>query len=138
MEEPAEQVLRLLGQLCFLERALHQRHPAIAGPLIELERHMPHPQPRVAPLLDISLRSAEAADEKVLQPLFRASQIIGRIHRAENVVARHLGVKRPDQPLEAVFTNLLVDLSLGNHRYPSMITRWTMHRRAPSSWRWSG
>ena len=74
MEEPAQQVFRFLGQLCLIERAIHQLDPAIAGALIELERHVAHAQARVAALLDITLWAAETADQKIPQPFFRAVQ----------------------------------------------------------------
>ena len=72
---------------------------------------MPHPQPRVAALLDIALRSAETAHQELFQPVFSARKVVRRIHRSEDVVGRHMRVKRSDQPLEALFPNLRVDIS---------------------------
>ena len=111
MEELPQQFLGFLRQLGLVERAIHQLHPAIAGALIELERHVPHPQARVAALLDVALRSAEAAHQEIAQPLLGARKVVRRIHRSEDVVGGHLRVKRPDQPLKALFANLRVDLA---------------------------
>ena len=66
----------------------------------------------MAALLDVSLWPAESADQEFLQPLFRARQIVGRIHRPEDVVARHLRVERPNQPCEAFLADLPVNLTL--------------------------
>src|SRR5687767_8159357 len=101
-----------------------------------------HAQPRVAALFFVAPRAAEAADEKITQALLGAGQVVFRIHLAENVVARHLRVKRRDQSLEAVFANTRVDVAFRQHfnhvSLNHMIHGWTTKpRRARSSWRWS-
>lgn len=74
----------------------------------------------MAALLDITRRTAEAADEKIPQPLLGALQIVRRIHRAEHVITRHLCIKRADEPLEAFFANARVDLFLTQIHNSSM------------------
>jgi len=64
-----------------------------------------HPEARVAALLDVALRAAEAADQKVTQPLLGGGEIASRIHRAEDLVAGDLPVERRDEALEAVFAD---------------------------------
>ena len=107
-------------QLRLLQRAFHQRHPPIAGLLIDGEWHVPHPQARMAALLDVARRSAEAADQKIAQPLFRGRQVIRRIHRSEHIVRWHLRIKGADQPSEPVFPNPFVDLFFRQIHNPSM------------------
>ena len=111
MEELAQQVSRLLGQLRLVKRAIHQLNPTVSCALIELERQVPHPQARVAALLDVSLWPAEASHQEVLQPLFRSSQVISWVHRPEDVVGRHLSVKSRNEPGKAVLANLTVNLT---------------------------
>ena len=40
---------------------------------------MSHPEPRMAALLDVVLRTAEAKDQEITQALFRTGEIILRI-----------------------------------------------------------
>lgn len=93
-----------------LQRSFHQRHPTVPGLLIDGKRHVAHPQARMAALLDVARRSAEAADQKVAQPFFGAGQVVGRVHRAEHLVRRDLRVERADQAGKPVFPNPFVDL----------------------------
>ena len=72
---------------------------------------MAHAQPRVAALLHVALRTAEAADQELPQPFLCAVQIVFGIHRPENLVTGHLRVERADQSRKAVFADLLVDLT---------------------------
>ena len=44
-------------------------------------------------LLDVSLGTAEPVDQKIPQALFRAGQILGRIHRPEHIVFGDPGVE---------------------------------------------
>ena len=59
----------------------------------------------MATLLDVALRAAEAADEKVTQPLLGAGEIVRRIHPAEDVVARHLSIERRDEVCESLLAD---------------------------------
>ena len=92
------------------EGAVHQLHPAIPCLLINRERHVPHPQARMSPLLDVSRWTAKPAHEKITQPLLRAGKIMRRVHRPENVVVRHLCIKRTHQPGKPVLADAFVDL----------------------------
>ena len=119
MEESSQEIFGFFGQLRFIKCLVHQLHPSIARALIELERHVPHAQARMAALLDVSLRPAKAADQEILQPLFSALQIRFRVHRAKNVVAGNLPVKPRDEALEAFLADLRVDIAVRNHRCSS-------------------
>ena len=86
---------------------LKQLSLALAGGGVHRKGHMAHPQTWMAALLDVSLRSAEPADEEVAQPLLGAREIVRRVHDSENVVARHLAIKaamrrvNPSSPMTA-------------------------------------
>lgn len=72
------------------------------------------------PLLDVARRPAEATDEEITQPLLGAREVVGRIHRSEDVVARNLCVKRADQTLETLLANAFIDLFVGQIHNSSM------------------
>ena len=86
-------------------------HRLIAGPLIELERHVPHAQARVPALLNVSLRPPKPADQEISQPFLGAVKVLGRIHWSEDVVGGHFRVKRRHQPGKAFLANLPVNLT---------------------------
>ena len=67
----------------------------------------------MAALLDVPRRPAEATDQEVAQPFFGTSQLVGGIHRSENVIVRHLRIKRAHESGEAVLANARIDLILG-------------------------
>ena len=93
MEELAQDELGISGQRGLIERAIHERHPTIAGALVEPERVMPHPQSRMAARFLVSRRAAEAADQEFAQPMLGARQVVFRIHRPEHIVSRHLRIE---------------------------------------------
>jgi hypothetical protein len=62
-------------------------------------------------LFHVSLRAAKAADQEVLQPLFGSGQVVGGVHRPENVVTRYLSIERGDETCEAVLADLSVNLT---------------------------
>ena len=93
------------GQRCFIKRSGHERDPPIAGALIDRERRVPGAQARVPALLDVSLRTTEAADQKLAQPGLGARKIFGRIHRSQDVIVRHLSIERVHQTCETVFAD---------------------------------
>ena len=105
MEEFAQHQLGVRGERSVIERAVHQRHPAIAGALVQSKRVMPHPQSRVTARFLVTRRSAEAADQKLPQPKLGARQVVFRIHRPKHIVLGHLGVERRHQSGEAVFAD---------------------------------
>lgn len=94
MKKLSENDLRVRGKCGLIERAIHQRHPAIAGALVEAERVMPHAQPGMAPRFLVTRRAAKTADQELPQAMLGARQVVFRIHRPEHIVARHLRVKR--------------------------------------------
>jgi len=73
---------------------MHQLNPAVAGALANREGRVAHPQARMPALLDVQGRSAEAINQEIPQPLFRARKIVCGIHRAEHVILRNLPVER--------------------------------------------
>ena len=70
---------------------------------------MAHPQARVAALLDVALRPAEAAHEEIAQPLLGAGEIVLGIHRPQDVVGGDLAVEESDEALEPVLADGGVD-----------------------------
>ncbi len=52
-------------------------------------------------LFHVNLRAPETSDQEIPQPLFRAFQIMRRIHRPQDVVGRNLAVKRVSQALKS-------------------------------------
>jgi hypothetical protein len=44
-------------------------------------------------LFDVDLRTAEAADQKIAEPLLRSFQVVRRIHGPEHVVAWNLAIE---------------------------------------------
>jgi hypothetical protein len=77
---------------------------------------MAHPQPRMAAFLDVMLGPAKAADQELPQPLLCPVHVVGRVHGPEDVVGRHLVVKRRNEAREARLTDLRVDISFRNHQ----------------------
>ena len=71
---------------------------------------MPHPQPRMSPVLDVAFRSSESVNQKIAQPLLRAGEIFLPIHWPEQIIPRHLPVKRGNQSCKAVFPDSRIDL----------------------------
>src|SRR4029079_9326209 len=80
VEEFTQKGVNVRRQLDLVERIRHQLQPALAGGGVHRKGHMTHPQTWVAALLDVSLRSAEPADEEVAQPLLGAGEILRRVH----------------------------------------------------------
>lgn len=64
----------------------------------------------MSPRFQITLRAAEPENEKLPQTLLSPGQIVGRIHRPENVVLRHLTVKSSDEPLKSVLADERINL----------------------------
>lgn len=113
MEELAQDGSCLWFEMRFVKGSIHQLYPAIAGGLIDDERHVPHPQSWMAALLDIAWRTTETADQKVAQPLLSAGKIVGRVHRPENVIRRHLRIEGANEAGKAFFADTHIDLILG-------------------------
>jgi hypothetical protein len=108
-------------QGCGVEGVIHQAHPAIARPDVDGKRHVAHAEPRVAALLDVAGRAAKAADQEVAEPHFRGGEVLGRIHRAQDVVTRNLRVEGTHQAREALLADARVDLIVGQiHNRRSM------------------
>lgn len=121
-QEVSHQHSDIIGQTRFLERMLHQLHPAIARALIDDKWHVPHAQAGMAALLDVARRTAEATDQEITQPDFGARQVFRRVHRPKNVVARHLPVKCPHQARESFLADAFVDLFLSQIHNDSSMT----------------
>lgn len=120
VEELAQERGHVRRQCGVAERRVHELEPAVARACVDRKRHVPHPQTWVPALLDVALGPTEAADQEVAQPCFGALEIVGGVHRAEDVVARHLRVEGANEPREPVLADTRVDLIVGkrqrNHR----------------------
>jgi hypothetical protein len=79
------------------EGRVHQAHPAIAGRPVDREAQVPHPEPRMAALLAVAGRATAALDQEVGEPPLGAGEVLGRVHRPEQVVDGHPLVERGDQ-----------------------------------------
>ena len=112
MKELSQNELRVGRERRLIERAIHQRHPAVAGALVEPEGVMPHPQSRMTAGLFVTRWAAEAADQELPEPQLGAGQVVFRIHRPEHAVSGHLGIERRHEPGEPVFANPPVDIAL--------------------------
>ncbi len=97
LEEGPESTFGVGRQFRFRESPVHHLDPTIARSLCDSKRGVPHPQARVASIVDISLRTAKAKYQEIAKALFRPLQVVYRVHGAEDVVARHLAIKRCHQ-----------------------------------------
>jgi len=116
LEEAAQHRVGFGWQADLVERACHERDPAITSRLVDDERGMTLAQPRVSARFDVPLRTAEPAYQEIAQALFRARQIGGGIHRRQHVVGWHLRVEGPDQARETVLADLRVHIDLLEHQ----------------------
>ena len=66
----------------------------------------------MAALLGVTLRTAEAPDQEVAQPLLGPRQVVGRIHRAKNRVTGNLAIEGGDEAGEALLANQAVHVEL--------------------------
>ena len=71
-------------------------------------------QSRVAALLDIAIWPAKTPNQEVAQPFFGTGHVVSGVHRAKNVVARDLGIKRPHEARKPVLANLFKNLKFAN------------------------
>ena len=114
MEEAPQERLRFGRQPRLVDGAIHEDHPAVTGALIQAKRVVADAKLGMAALLDVALRAAESVHQKIPQPLLRTRQIVRRIHRSEDLVARNLRIERAHQTLEAVLANLPVHFAFGH------------------------
>ncbi len=89
---------------------IHQFHPAISGSLSYREGRVAHAQAGVAPVFDIALRTAEAADEEVAETFFGSVELVGRVERAEDVVESDLRVELGYESMEALFAEDFINI----------------------------
>jgi len=83
----------------------------------------------MAALLDVSLRSAEPANEKVAQPLLGACEIVRWIHGREDLVAGNLPVERRNEARESLFSDNCVNILIVDHSVPESDTDRTLDCR---------
>jgi hypothetical protein len=115
--------LRFLRERCFVEGSLHQLKPSIAGRLSNCKRGMADTQAGMAALFDISLRPAKTSDQEIPQPLFRAVQIVRRIHRSQDFIAWNLAVERVDKPFKPRLADGGIDVLFFHNAEPSSLCR---------------
>lgn len=89
------------GQARFVERAIHELEPAVAGGGSDGERGVAHAEPGVSAGFEIGGRASEAEHEKIPQAALRSVEIVRVIERSKNLVARDLAVESRDQALKA-------------------------------------
>ena len=61
-------------------------------------------------LLDVALRTAEAANQEVAQPLFGTRQVVSGVHRPQDVVARDLAVEGGNEASETLLADKGVEI----------------------------
>jgi len=110
VKELTQECVDVTGQLRLIQRTIHQRHPAVARALIQLEGVMALPQAWMSALLNVARRAAKSTNEKVSQPLLGAFEIMRRVHRAKKVVRRHLSVEGANQPLKPVLADRRINI----------------------------
>ena len=64
----------------------------------------------MAALFDVARRSAETADEEIAEALLGACEIVGGVHRPENVVVRHAAIERRRETGKSLFADERVDV----------------------------
>ena len=101
-------------ELAFLDRLIHQQHPAITGGLIDCEGRVASTQGRMPSLLQIVLRTTKAKCQKHPQSFFSTRQIMGRIHGPQQIVGRNAAIKGSRQPLDAVGAQHCVQIVFGH------------------------
>lgn len=111
MKKLAQDELGVGRERSLIERTIHQRHPAIAGALIQAEREVPHPQPWMAARRFVARWPAEAADQELPQSMLGARQVVFRIHPPEHIVSGHLRIERRHQPRKPVFADPFVNIA---------------------------
>jgi len=103
MEELAKDAAGLLRQVSFLQRAIHQLHPAVACGLIDEEGCVTNAEARMSPPFQIAGWAAEAEDQELTQAVFSPGHIILRVHWTQDVVLWNLAVEGSNQGVEALF-----------------------------------
>jgi hypothetical protein len=109
LEVGPEQTLRLGGNISLFQRSAHHLKPVLSRDVVDGKRCMPHSKPRVASLLDVALRTAEAKNEKVPQALFRSGKIVGRIQAPKHRIVRDLVVEGGNQLFETILADYRID-----------------------------
>src|SRR4051812_612764 len=99
------QVVPELGAVGLVEVGLVHRDPHAAQPRValdgpDLERHVPHPQPRVTALLRVGARAAPVLLEEHPQPHLGRTEVLLRVERSQHLVLGDLLVEPGDELLE--------------------------------------
>jgi hypothetical protein len=66
---------------------------------------MPRAEAGMTPLLDVSLRPSEPADQEISEALLGACEILRRVHGSQEVVLRDLSIEGGDQARETFRAN---------------------------------
>ena len=88
-KEFPELVAGLVRDLGFHHGLVHQLQPAVTLELADTKRGVPHPQSRMAALLDIGVGTTQAENEKIAQTLLGSFPVIVRIHGANDLIYAH-------------------------------------------------
>ncbi len=64
----------------------------------------------MAPLFDVARRSAKPADEKIAEALLGGCEIVGGVHRPENIVVRYAAIERRGETGKTLFADERVDV----------------------------
>src|SRR3569833_2654250 len=105
LEKLAKYRVRFGRKPGFVERLRHQFKPAVARRLIDLEWHVTHAETRMAALLFIGRRAAEAADEEGAHAILGLFLVVLRILGADDVIVRNQTKKHNHKPPKTFFAD---------------------------------
>jgi hypothetical protein len=117
-------------ELTLVNGLIHQRHPAIAGLLVDAERGVSHSQLGMSAALQVVLWAAEAKQKKQSQTLFGPGQICRRVHGTQQIVPGNLPVECSHQTLDAIAADRPIDVIFSQRR------RRGIHERGITSEDW--
>lgn len=115
-KESSEHLRDIGGEATFIDRVVHQEHPAITGGLSDCEGSMASAQGRVASLVQIVLRTTEAKRQKHPQAFFSPAKVFGWIHGSEQLIGGDAAIEGGCQSLNTVGTEQSVQVVFGDVR----------------------
>ena len=112
LEEASQDLLSLVRKHRFFQCLVHQLEPSVARNSPDCERGVTHAQHGMTTLFDIGSWPTESKNEKISKTLFGSLQIMRRINRPQNVIARNLPVESRNQALKSLMADDRINLSL--------------------------
>ena len=101
------------GKLTFIDRVVHQLHPAITSLLVNCKWSVSHAECRMTSQLQVILRSSEAKREEQSESLFCTGEVVRWVHWPEDTVGRYLAIKGCDKSLNTLNADHCTKLVFG-------------------------